>query len=967
MAVTDASPRVAGFDANNVWHDPGNGQFAKPGWSTAKAVALSLIHSLADLARDNPDGIDTQAKGGLESVGIPDGSRVKARWLSDTHATVTDPTGRQRRVPWAMLAEVSPSESSQHTEHGLRDLVPPPPAPSAPVAGNGLHGNHTTGESSPEPSEPEVVGFEVGQFIEPSETTALAANARFKVWWTEIGDDTAVTEYRRSTNGRFFDVDTPFDEIGEDPDGFADYIGGRAVEIVHVGGPRFEPTAERVQTVLDGMAVDSPANGVGNWLFYMSADPNNPTREDVDRSVTEIAERARSHNAFDPVRSVMFTTARDGRPIVQYSSESVEEFGESIRHPSAYPAVDRPFVIVPVDSPDYVRLAQAAGQWETVDEFRDAETAFLSGAVPNIPRYNEKLRWGADRMKERSDRLIDEVFGASDTVAFSYDPATGDFTPNPDGDITLSRSEPAWMYARHRDGAIRVRLENQTKNRVLGLSVDFSIVDDTSLPYETRVAALAEQRRVLVAMMPGGASNYATWFPDQQYTETGSVRMPVRRMESLEPVDREALESLQRVSDLGERVAALIGEVAEQTPPVSYAVPLHESARIVELLADAANVDERTLGDQHEAYEQTMWTIRQAAEAVAQVADMRVNPETGATTVTLMSPVMKDTRTSIVLTPEGRVMASHIAAGVPVTSTEVWFHPDTTGPIQTAVREAQAIHDQARPAPGAAAMTSRLVAHRKVLTDLGIDMTTDESMRLIGGGELSTVAADEPRGVTLRAGLAVYPRSWTSTLADHVVAVSTVEPAGGGSNLTKDQDIDLRLPDVAAAPWLADVAGHEFGHSFQKTIPAVNQAEYWHMLSRMRPGESPVTHQFGAHAVSVVEDEWADSYSGRLYDEGITSTDSMEVFTTGVQTIYDTGHRPASQFDADPRLRNFTIGLLAAIEPEESGYRIPRDQMSVTQLLGAAYTVHDVTALLRSGALTDRQRADLREILDGMV
>ena len=139
------------------------------------------------------------------------------------------------------------------------------------------------------------------------------------------------------------------------------------------------------------------------------------------------------------------------------------------------------------------------------------------------------------------------------------------------------------------------------------------------------------------------------------------------------------------------------------------------------------------------------------------------------------------------------------------------------------------------------------------------------------------------------------------------------------------------------------------------------------MLSRMRPGESPVTHQFGAHAVSVVEDEWADSYSGRLYDEGITSTDSMEVFTTGVQTIYDTGHRPASQFDADPRLRNFTIGLLAAIEPEESGYRIPRDQMSVTQLLGAAYTVHDVTALLRSGALTDRQRADLREILDGMV
>lgn len=107
MAHIDVSPRVAGFDANNVWHDPGNGRFAKPGWSTAKGIALSLIHSLADLARDNPDGIDARAKGdSLRSLGIPTGGTVRARYVDATYATIdVTSNGRTRRhkVKWDTL------------------------------------------------------------------------------------------------------------------------------------------------------------------------------------------------------------------------------------------------------------------------------------------------------------------------------------------------------------------------------------------------------------------------------------------------------------------------------------------------------------------------------------------------------------------------------------------------------------------------------------------------------------------------------------------------------------------------------------------------------------------------------------------------------------------------------------------------------------------------------------------------
>ena len=54
------------------------------------------------------------------------------------------------------------------------------------------------------------------------------------------------------------------------------------------------------------------------------------------------------------------------------------------------------------------------------------------------------------------------------------------------------------------------------------------------------------------------------------------------------------------------------------------------------------------------------------------------------------------------------------------------------------------------------------------------------------------------------------------------------------------------------------------------------------------------------------------------------------------------------------------------IDPSKPA-EVPRDQQTVSQLLGGSYDVDKVKALLRGGGLTDAQRSDLRDILAGLL
>lgn len=1013
---SDAPARVAGFDANDLWHDPGNGQFAKPGWSTAKSLALGAVRDTArELARDKPDGAEVTVKSGLAKLGIPDGGRTRVWYRSDTHGIVRDRDGRQHVVPWSTFSDTPPmAESLSKRVDPTLDFGPPPApvrlveeslfntdfgfAPTdAPTLFDQPDGWGDLAPQTPDapdiPSAPDPVAdgeYKVGQAIMPADVVNLPENAKFKVYW--IADDpTATTEYRRGPDGKFYDTSVEYDQYGEDPESFVDYItpyeGGpeRKIEITDMGGARFAATPEQVQTVLDAMKTDSPGDGIGNWMFYRSDDPDNPSPEDRERSLLLVGDAARTDDMSQPTRSVMFTTSANGMPRGVYSSESVEELGASLESPFTYPPVENPFVIVPLDSPEYVALAQASQQWFAADTFRNIERDYLSGIEPDMPEYMGAFSWGANSMKERSGRLINEAFGDNDEASFSYDPATGDFTPaspGAAGAVTLSRSATPWMYAREKDGATRIRIDNRTKNDVLGLATDWSVVDDSSQPYETRVAALAEQRRVTMAMMPGGASSPLTWFPDEHTTEEGVTKTPRTRAGVPSAADEDAKESLARLTALGDRIANLITETAEakdpNTGPNPYGLPLDTSEQMANTLHKAASkVDKSKLGGTQSAqYDSVMWAlgrVYRGGNGSTQVTDLRIDDDGSMLIVfdadQAPNSTLVGSKMTITLSADGEMTTAFVAGGVPKSSGKFQFDPETTAGLRQAVDDIRRIDDEAAPLATPVTVSPRLAAHRKVFTDLGIDMTSDEQMTVGARGALADLAPDDPIGVTLRAGLAPYPRSWTNALKDFWVNVDIVKADGEGANGTdlNERSIVLKVPDTAAAPWYSDIVGHEMGHTFEKVVPGVTAGQYWHMLSRMRPGETPVNKRFGRHQLTMIEDEWADPYTGRVYDDGITSNRSLEVFTTGVQSVYDLRHRPASRFEADPRLHGFTVGLLATVEPPPGPDAIQREQMSATQLLGGSYTVDDVTALLKSGSLTDTQRTDLREILNGML
>ena len=98
VTARDLSPN-GGFDALGKWHDGGNGQYAKPGWSTAKAAVLRGIrNALADVARTAGD-VTAISKRDHPNLGIKRGDRVNLRFHSPTKAVVVR-DGRRSLIDW---------------------------------------------------------------------------------------------------------------------------------------------------------------------------------------------------------------------------------------------------------------------------------------------------------------------------------------------------------------------------------------------------------------------------------------------------------------------------------------------------------------------------------------------------------------------------------------------------------------------------------------------------------------------------------------------------------------------------------------------------------------------------------------------------------------------------------------------------------------------------------------------------
>lgn len=112
-----------GFDALGNWHDPGSGEFARPGMSTAKALTESLFRALIHEAQ-SIDGTEALLNRGIPGVGER-GDRVHVGFHSPDLADVTGRDGRRVRVPWGRLSHPdTPAYANLGTGEGRETPMP---------------------------------------------------------------------------------------------------------------------------------------------------------------------------------------------------------------------------------------------------------------------------------------------------------------------------------------------------------------------------------------------------------------------------------------------------------------------------------------------------------------------------------------------------------------------------------------------------------------------------------------------------------------------------------------------------------------------------------------------------------------------------------------------------------------------------------------------------------------------------
>lgn len=113
MSAVETYPIVAGFDAGGDWHDGGNGKYAKPGWSSAKALAIRAVRgafALAQAQEAGDDGVDLEAADDyLSRLGVAKGAAVRVRYVDEKYGLITPEGGRPVKVKWERFADHLPA------------------------------------------------------------------------------------------------------------------------------------------------------------------------------------------------------------------------------------------------------------------------------------------------------------------------------------------------------------------------------------------------------------------------------------------------------------------------------------------------------------------------------------------------------------------------------------------------------------------------------------------------------------------------------------------------------------------------------------------------------------------------------------------------------------------------------------------------------------------------------------------
>lgn len=110
------------------------------------------------------------------------------------------------------------------------------------------------------------------------------------------------------------------------------------------------------------------------------------------------------------------------------------------------------------------------------------------------------------------------------------------------------------------------------------------------------------------------------------------------------------------------------------------------------------------------------------------------------------------------------------------------------------------------------------------------------------------------------------------------------------------------------------VATHELGHSFERSVPGLRQAEWLFSRSRSPRSASKLEHIPGGGPLEYAHrDDWATLYTGKVYEDSPTS--SWEIFTTGMESLVAGSpyFEREGSLGYDREFRSFMLGVLSAL------------------------------------------------------
>ena len=171
---------------------------------------------------------------------------------------------------------------------------------------------------------------------------------------------------------------------------------------------------------------------------------------------------------------------------------------------------------------------------------------------------------------------------------------------------------------------------------------------------------------------------------------------------------------------------------------------------------------------------------------------------------------------------------------------------------------------------------------------------------------------------TVEIGLAPYPATWTAGLRNRpqVFSIRHHSDEYGGWNRNMNGRNLLRIPSLTERPWTRAIVSHEFGHTFEATIPGLLKAEMYHLADRVAADPKQRTWSWPGGIVGY-KNGFGEEYSGRLYGHALEDYQThYELFTTGVETIvHHRNPRQPKRWYSDNRLTAFTAGVITLFTP----------------------------------------------------